>query len=154
MLSLQDLLALRQTNRILRLSFPHDDGPSAQLVPQRLHATESLSRDFEYTVELLSDDASLALKDLMGCLLCIELVREDGSLRYFSGHVFAFRLVRTDGAISFYEAVLAPWLAYLKLRKDNYLFHGKTLRQQTEDIFADYGALPSWNFRVAGEDRR
>jgi type VI secretion system secreted protein VgrG len=152
MLSLQDLIALRQTNRILRLSFPQDDGPAAQLVPQRLHATESLSRDFEYTVELLSDDASLALKDLMGCLVCVELVREDGSLRYFSRHVFAFRLVRTDGGISFYEAVLAPWLAYLKLRKDNYLFHGKTLRQQTEDIFADYGALPSWDFRVAGED--
>jgi type VI secretion system secreted protein VgrG len=152
MLSLQDLIALRQTNRILRLSFPHDDGPSAQLVPQRLHAKEALSRDFEYTVELLSDDASLALKDLMGCLVCVELVRDDGSLRYFSGHVFAFRLVRTDGAISFYEAVLAPWLAYLKLRKDNHLFHGKTLRQQTEDVFADYGALPSWDFRVAGED--
>jgi type VI secretion system secreted protein VgrG len=116
MLSLQDLIALRQTNRILRLSFPHDDAPSAQLVPQRLNAKEALSRDFEYTVELLSDDASLALKDLMGCLVCVELVRDDGSLRYFSGHVFAFRLVRTDGAISFYEAVLAPWLAYLKLR--------------------------------------
>jgi len=103
-------------------------------------------------VELLSDDASLELKDLMGRLVCVELVREDGSLRYFSGHVFAFRLVRTDGAVAFYEAVLAPWLAYLKLRKNNFLFHGKTLRQQTEAIFADYGVLPSWDCRIAGDD--
>ncbi|WP_322403942.1 type VI secretion system Vgr family protein [Massilia luteola] len=152
MLSLHDIIARRQTNRILRLTFPHDDGPAAQLLPQRLHATEALSRDFEYTVELLSDDASLALKDLMGRLMCVELVRDDGSLRHFTGHVFAFRLVRTDGAVAFYEAVLAPWLAYLKLRRDNYLFHGKTLRQQTESIFEDYGALPSWDCRVAGED--
>jgi type VI secretion system secreted protein VgrG len=152
MLSLQELIGHRQTNRILRLTFPHGDGPPAQLLPQRLHAAEALSRDFECTVELLSDDASLTLKDLIGRLLCVELVREDGSLRHFSGYVFAFRLVRTDGGVAFYEAVLAPWLAYLKLRKNNYLFHGKTLRQQTEAIFADYGALPSWDCRVAGED--
>ncbi|KQV42645.1 contractile injection system protein, VgrG/Pvc8 family [Massilia sp. Root335] len=116
MLSLHDIIARRQTNRILRLTFPHDDGPAAQLLPQRLHATEALSRDFEYTVELLSDDASLALKDLMGRLMCVELVRDDGSLRHFTGHVFAFRLVRTDGAVAFYEAVLAPWLRAARSR--------------------------------------
>ena len=153
MLFLQDLIARRQTNRILRLTFPHNDGPSAQLLPQRLHAVEALSRDFEYKVELLSDDASLALKDLMGRLMCVELVREDGSLRYFTGYVFAFRLMRTDGGVAFYEAVLAPWLAYLGLRKNNCLFHGKNVRQQTEAVFAEYGVLPSWDCRVAGDDR-
>lgn len=152
MSAIHDLIERLQNHRILRLSFPHADGPAAQLLPNRLHATEALSRDFEYTVELLSDNATLSLKDVLGKLMCVELVRADGSLRYFSGYVFGFRFLRTDGGMALYEAELAPWLAYLKLRKDNYLFHHKTLREQTESIFADYGALPMWDCRITGDN--
>jgi type VI secretion system secreted protein VgrG len=148
----QDIVRRFQTNRILRLSFPHLDGPDAQLLPNKLHAVEGMSRDFEYTVELLSDNASLSLKDVQGKLLCVELVRADGTVRCFTGYVFTFRRIRTDGAIVFYEAKLAPWLAFLKLRKDNYLFHGKTLREQTGSIFEDYGTLPSWDCRITGAE--
>lgn len=149
----QQLLGVRQTNRILRLSFPHGDSPQCQLLPNSLDAHEAMSRDFAYTVELLSDNAMLALKDMQGKLLCIELVRQDGSLRYFTGYVFGFSLQKTDGGIAFYKAELAPWLAYLKLRKDNYLFHGHTLREQTESIFSDYATLPKWDCRVQGPDQ-
>ncbi|WP_442783469.1 type VI secretion system Vgr family protein [Collimonas fungivorans] len=150
--SLSALIQGRQHDRILRLSFPHDDGPQAQLLVNKLDAVESLSRDFAFTVELLSDDAGLALKDLQGKLFTVELVRADGSLRYFSGYCFEFRLIRTDGSISFYQARLGPWLQYLHLRKDNFIFHGKTLREQLDGIFSDYGTLPDWDFRVSGED--
>jgi type VI secretion system secreted protein VgrG len=61
-------------------------------------------------------------------------------------------LLRTDGDVSFYQAQLGPWLQYLRLRTDNYIFHGKTLREQLESIFLDYGILPFWDFRVGGED--
>ena len=54
MLFLQGPVARRQTNRILCLTFP-----------RRLHAVEALSRDVECKVELLSDDASLAMEGLM-----------------------------------------------------------------------------------------
>lgn len=151
--SIQDLLfADAQHERIMRLSFPHDDGIDAQLLVNRLDATEAMSRDFEYRVELLSDSATIALKDLQGKLMTIELVRGDGSLRYFSGYVFSFRLLTTDGGFAFYEATLGPWLRYLGLRKDNYLFHGLSLHDQTAAIFADYAALPDWDCRVMGED--
>jgi type VI secretion system secreted protein VgrG len=141
-----------QNKRILRVSFPHDDGPDAQLLANQLDAAESLSRDFEYRVELLSDSATLPLKEMQGKLMTVALVRGDGSLRYFSGYVFSFRLVRTDGGFAFYEAILGPWLKYLSLRKDNYLFHGKTLLQQTDSIFADYSVLPDWDCRIRGDD--
>ncbi|WP_211441417.1 type VI secretion system Vgr family protein [Collimonas humicola] len=150
--SLSALIQGRQNSRILRLSFPHDDGPQAQLLVNKLDAIESLSRDFEFSLELLSDDAGLALKELQGKLLCVELVRADGSLRYFSGYCFEFRLTRTDGAITFYQAKLGPWTQYLRLRKDNYIFHGKTLREQLDSIFKDYGTLPDWDFQISGED--
>jgi len=147
-----DLLHGPQHNRILRLSFPHGDGPPAQLLVQRLEAEESLSRHFRFTVELLSDDPSLALKEMQGKLLTIELVRRDGSLRYFSGYVFSFRRGHADGGITHYEAELGPWLRFLELRKDNYLFHNKNLRDQAESIFSGYSHLPKWEWRVAGPD--
>lgn len=151
--SIQDLiLASAQHRRILRLSFPDDDAPDAQLLVNQLDATEAMSRDFVYRVELLSDSATLALKDMQGKLLVVELVRGDGTLRYFSGYVFSFRLITTDGGFAFYEASLGPWLKYLSLRKDNYLFHGKSLRDQADSIFADYSTLPDWDCRVQGED--
>jgi type VI secretion system secreted protein VgrG len=151
-LSIHDLVYGRQYNRILRLSFPDNDAPTAQFVVNKIDATESLSKDFEFTVELLSDEASVPLKEMQGKLLNIELVRKDGSLRYFSGYVFSFRRRRSDGGITFYEAKLGPWLKFLSLRRDNYLFHNKTLREQTEVIFRDYGTYPQWDWRVTGDD--
>ena len=89
-----------QHKRILTLSFPGKDGPDAQLLANQLSATERMSRDFEFVVEVLSDNARLELKDLIGKRVTVSLVREDGSLRHFNGHVFEFSLERVDGAVS------------------------------------------------------
>jgi hypothetical protein len=67
--SIHDLVYGRQYNRILRLSFPDNDAPPSQFVVSKIDATESLSRDFEFTVELLSDEADVALKEMQGKLL-------------------------------------------------------------------------------------
>jgi type VI secretion system secreted protein VgrG len=60
------LLGTAQTNRLLRLSFPHEDGPRALMLINRLDATEGLSRDFRDTVEVLFNDASIPLMDVPG----------------------------------------------------------------------------------------
>lgn len=148
---LKDLISARQTNRILRLSFPNNDGPRCEFVVEKLDAIESMSRDFEFTIEILSDNATLELKDIQGKLLSVELVQKGGTLRYFSGYCFSFRLKKAEN-IAFYEAKLAPWLRYLTLRKDSYLFHDANLREQTGSIFSDYGAHPVWDFKVYGDD--
>ncbi|MCU6432909.1 type VI secretion system Vgr family protein [Undibacterium sp. Jales W-56] len=147
-----DLLSNRQTNRLLRLSFPNQDGPDdAQLLPQVLNASEHVSKDFDFLVELISDNAELELKQLIGKMVTIELVREDGTLRYFNGYVFRFSLDHVDGSLAYYKMQLCPWLAYLSQRHDNYLFHGKSLQDQTEDIFADYPIRDS-ELRIQGAD--
>ena len=148
---LKALINNRQTNRLLRLSFPRNDGPDALMIANRLDAHEGLSRDFHYTVEILSDSAHIALKDVQGKMMCVELVREDGSLRYFTGYVFEFRLVKSDGGQAFYDAVLLPWTATLRLRRDNYLFHDKSVADQTRDIFDDY-LLRDSELRIHGPD--
>ncbi|SFC54018.1 type VI secretion system Vgr family protein [Massilia yuzhufengensis] len=151
MTDLQALLEAHQSTRILRLSFPANDGPPAKLMVNRFEGTEYLSRDFEFKVEILSDDAWLELEAMHGKLLCVSLVQADGSLRPFTGYVASFKLVKTDGGVAFYEAVLKPWLAYTRLRRNNRLFHAQSLGEQTEAIFAGYGSLPAWDWKVAGE---
>ena len=149
--SLKNLIGERQHQRILRLSFPNNDGPDCEFVVNELDARESMSRDFEYTIEILSDNSALELKDIQGKLMIVALVRKDGTLRHFSGYCFSFRLKKA-GNIAFYEATLSPWLTYLSLRKDNYLFHNATLYDQILSIFRDYGTLAVWDFVVQGHD--
>lgn len=150
--SLRDLIRARQNNRILRLFFPNDDGPRCEFVVETLDASEGLSRDFEFTIEILSNNAKIELKDIQGKLLSVELVQQGGTLRYFSGYCFSFRLKKAEN-IAFYEAKLGPWLRFLCLRKDSFLFHNATLRRQTESIFSDYGAHAVWDYKVYGEDK-
>lgn len=62
--ALRALVEGSRHNRLLRLSFPRNDGPDALMVPNRLDAYEGLSRDFHFTVEVLSDNARLELKEV------------------------------------------------------------------------------------------
>ena len=144
-------LQAHQNTRLLRLSFPKNDGPPVKLMVNRFEGTEYVSRDFEFKVEILSEDAGLVLEAMHGKLLCVSLVQADGSLRAFTGYVRSFKLVKTDGGIAFYEAVLMPWLAYTRLRRNNRLFHAQDLREQAETVFAGYGVLPAWEWKVASE---
>ena len=142
----------RQNQRLLRLSFPHNDAPAgALMVANRLEAYEGLSRDFHFTVEVLSDNPDIALKDVMGKMVTVELVREDGGQRYFNGYVFDFRFVKNDAGFSYYDMVLLPWLAFLRYRRDNYLFHGKSVEDQTDSIFGDYD-VQDWKTKALGDD--
>jgi type VI secretion system secreted protein VgrG len=127
-----------QHNRLLSMTFPHQDGPNAILLPNTLTAHEEISRCFRFEVEMLSDDARIPLKAMMARMVTVSLVREDGSLRHFNGYVTQFRFVRADGGFAFYRAVLEPWLSFAKLRKDNVSFHGKSVIELTEVTFAHY----------------
>jgi len=150
--ALLDLLADQmQARRLLRLEFPRDDAPAGTLVANRLDADEGLSRDFRYAVEVLSDRPDIPLKDVLGKMVTIALQRDDGSVRYFNGYVFEFRFVRNDGGFSYYDMVLRPWLAFLSYRRDNYLFHNKSVKEQTQLIFQDYPG-GDWTTRDLSDD--
>ena len=149
--TLSELIAGRQHNRILRLAFPNNDGPACEFVVNELHAVESISRDFEYTIEILSDNPALALKHVQGKLIRVDLVQAGGTLRHFTGYVFEFRLKRAEN-IAFYEAKLRPWTRYLALRQDCYIFHEANVYDQTASVFADYATHAVWQSRLYGED--
>ena len=141
-----------QEQRLLRLHFPRDDGPAnAVLLVNSIKAREQVSRDFSIEADLLSDDAHLALKAVMGRMVTISMVRDDGSLRYFNGYVGQFRLLHADGGFAAYRMVLQPWLAFARLRQDNVSFHGQSVMQLTETTFGHYEQR-DWKTSLQGDD--
>jgi type VI secretion system secreted protein VgrG len=152
-----------QNRRLLSLSFPHDDAPSATdaygrsrtvtLVVERLAAHEGLGIDFRIELTLLGNDAGIALNDMLGKMMVVSLVRPDGGARYFSGYCTEFSLAGSDGSIAEYRAVLRPWSEFLRARVNDRLFLGQTLQQQITTILVDYQSLaPVWMWRVRGDD--
>ncbi len=127
-----------QHKRLMQLDFPLQDGPPAILLPNKLLAREEISRSFRFDLEVLSDDPRIPLKTLMGRMVTISLVRQDGGVRYFNGYITEFRFLRSDGGFAFYQMVLEPWLAFTRLRKDSRSFHNKSVLQITEETLKDY----------------
>ena len=141
-----------QERRLLRLDFPHGDGPAdCVLLVDTLKAEEQVSRDFRFEAELLSDNAHIALKAMMGRMVTVSMVRDDGTLRHFNGYVGEFRLLRADGGFAAYRMVLQPWLAFARLRQDNVSFHGQSVMQLTETTFAHYEQR-DWKTCLQGDD--
>jgi type VI secretion system secreted protein VgrG len=143
-----------QTRRLLTLTFPRGDGPpDTVMLANMLHAREELSRDFCFHVEVLSDDARIALNDVMAKMVTIALAREDGSLRYFNGYVTEFRFIKTDGGFAYYGMRLEPWLAYAKLRTDSVSNHQRSVIELTEATFRHYPQR-DWGHRLYDADPR
>lgn len=140
-----------QHNRLMRLDFPFEDGPSAILLPNKLVFHEAVSCCFRGVAELLSDDPRIPLKIMMGKMVTISLVREDGSLRYFNGYITEFRFLRSDGGFAFYQMVFEPWLAFARLRKACMSFHNKTVREITEQTLKHYRQA-EWHMRLTDDD--
>jgi type VI secretion system secreted protein VgrG len=140
-----------QSNRLMRMHFPRKDGPKGvAMLANTLDAIEEVSRDFTFTLEVLSNEASIPLKSVMGKMVTVSLVRDDGSLRYFNGYVFEFQFVKTDGGYAFYRMVLKPWLAFLRLRQDNAVFQNLTVLDLCDKIFLNY-LERDVKYRIVGE---
>ena len=144
-------LIRKDAHRLLKLYFPHDDGPSSGLLVNRLVAQEQLSNDFTYTVTVLSDDPDIELTDVQGRMVCVEVLREFGPSRYFNGYCFEFSLQRVENGLAIYEMILKPWLALFRLRRNYFLFHNQNITEQTKQLFCETG-LASHEFRVNQSD--
>lgn len=143
----------KQFDRLLHL---HTGlGPDV-LVAELLHGVESVdSGGFRLQLDALSVDAHLALDELLGQPVLLELLTADSASqrRPFHGHVTACERIGSNGGIARYRLVIEPWLAFLRQRVDSYVFHDKSVIDIAEDIFADYaqaGALvPAWRWELA-----
>jgi type VI secretion system secreted protein VgrG len=100
---------------------------------------EQLGRPFTYEVELLSDDDSIDLSELLGQPATVVLERTDGSIREFNGFVTEFSLIGQHGNFARYRAVMHPWLWFLGQRRNSRIFQEKTVPEIVQSLFREHG---------------
>ncbi|WP_136419632.1 type VI secretion system Vgr family protein [Herbaspirillum sp. ST 5-3] len=149
--SLRALLAqFTQDTRLLRLctSLGAD-----KLLVEHIDGREALSETWCFTITVLCTDAHLDLSVLLGQPALLQLLTQSGELRPIHGHVTAFERLGADGGFARYRLTLEPWLAFLRHRRDSYVWQGKNVLDIIAEIFSDYqdkGMLaPAWRTALA-----
>lgn len=110
-----------------------------KLVFYSMTGREELGRLFSYEVDLLSQDDSLDLSELLGHPASVLLERSDGTLREFNGFVTRFSLVGQHRNFVRYRAVLHPWLWFLGQTKNSRIFQACKVPDVVKEIFREHG---------------
>ncbi|MBX3323516.1 MAG: type VI secretion system tip protein VgrG [Phycisphaeraceae bacterium] len=106
---------------------------------RRLSGTESISRPFEYELELRSDDRMLDVGALVGQIVSIEIDLPDGTVRPINGYVWACRREPDRGRTMCFRATVVPWLRLLEQSTDCRIFQAMTVPEIIKRVFRDHG---------------
>ncbi len=126
-----------QYHRPVTIATPLEPGV---LLPVGVSGTEQLSRLFEYTVELFSQQPDkVKSTDLLGDTMTLQLELSNGQSRYFNGYVSRFVQTGVEGDTVTYEATLVPWLWFLTRTSDCRIFQKKDVPTIIKQVFQDLG---------------
>ncbi|NRF69454.1 type VI secretion system tip protein VgrG [Aquincola sp. S2] len=132
---------LHQRGRLLQMQTAL---PTLALVPERAVMREAVSQPFELTVDALASSAHFELKRLIGEQMTLSLLQPDGGYKPWHGYVTEAAQLGADGGLARYRLVMRPWLHFLALRRDCFVYQDRDARAIFEDVFADH---PQANFR-------
>ena len=100
-----------QDTRLLQLTTPL--GPE-KLIVECMRGEEGISQGYKLTLTVLSTDADISSRPLLGQPALLELLtsasRDD--LRPFHGHITAVECVNADGGLARYALTIEPWYAF------------------------------------------
>lgn len=141
-----------QDTRLLRIHTPLG---TDKLLVECLRGEESLSNNFCFEVSLLSTDAHIPLKSLLGQPALLELLTTGTEMNWrpFHGYVTSARCVGANGGFARYTVTIEPWTAFLKPGRDSRMFQDKTVFQILDGVFQSLqgqGRLaPMWRYDIA-----
>lgn len=154
---LRALLAqFTQDTRLLRLTTHL--GSEALLV-ERIDGREGLNEGFRFDITALCADAHLDLDAMLGRTALLQILTQHSrhAPRPVHGHITAIERLASDGGFTRYRLTLEPWLAFLRHRRDSYIWQDKSVLDIVADIFGGYqdkGALvPAWRLALADASR-
>lgn len=140
--ALAKLAQLNQDTRLVRVKSTLDPEP---FVLRSLRGSEEISRPFDFHVELLSVDAHLELKQVVGQPLRLSMRTTAGD-RHFHGYVKEFARTRTDGGLAVYEAQIQPWFAFLDYTSNCRIFQDRTVLEIVDEVFGAYSDLAAYRY--------
>ena len=117
---------------------------ATSLIVERVRGDEAVNAPFRFEIECLSTSVELELKSFLGEPIKLGLLKADGAHRHWHGHVTEAAWLGADGGLVRYRLTMSPWTTYLELRRDSFIFVGKTAEEIVTELFADH---PSAAFR-------
>jgi type VI secretion system secreted protein VgrG len=121
-----------QSGRLLKLDTPLGDNV---LLPQRVIAHSRLSRDYAFTVDVVTSTATIELKTLIAQPVTLWIQQSDASYLPHHGYVHTARRLGADGALISYQLGFASWLHFLKFRKDARIWQDQPADHILTDVF-------------------
>ncbi|MHC8317958.1 type VI secretion system Vgr family protein [Pseudomonas sp. LB3P31] len=135
-----------QNRRLIKFTTATDG--AQELLLDRYSGSEGLSTLFGFELALISQDAQLPLKTLIGQPALLDIELASGGSRYIHGYISRFSLQHSDGGLAHYCATLSPWLWMLSRRFDSRIFQEQTIEDVIRQVFAAYGALANFAIRL------
>lgn len=111
------------------------------LVLLRFSGSDYLNGLFEYQVDALSTQQNVDFDGLIGTHATVELLAQNGEKRQFDGIVTQARWAGSGESGNKYILTLSPWLWIAGRRRNQRIFHNKTVVQILEELLKPYASL-------------
>lgn len=122
-----------QHNRLIKLTTVLGDDV---LLPQRVLANERLGRSYEYTIDLVCVRDDIELKTLIAKPVTLWLQQADRSYLPVHGYAYTVKRLGCDGQLTYCQMSIAPWLHFLRFRRDARIWQDKTADDILADVFS------------------
>lgn len=142
-------LSLRQETRRGKLTTVLGTDVLALL---RFSGSDRMNGLFDYRVEALSTSESIDFDSLIGTAAVVEL-RSEGGPTQFSGIVSEAQWLGVGENGYRYTLTLRPWLWLTGLRRNQRIFHNRTVVQILQELWAPYAGQgdPAWELRLSAD---
>jgi type VI secretion system secreted protein VgrG len=100
---------------------------------------EAISRPFSFSLDLLSENASISFDQIVGQRVSISLTQAAGEERYINGFVSRFSQSGADVRFTHYHAEVVPWLWFLTRSAACRIFQNMTVPDIITKVFTDLG---------------
>ena len=125
-----------QANRPMRVDSAL--GEDALLL-EGFSGTEGVSTPFGYTLDLLSENASIAPADVLRKPAWVTIKTPDGGERIIHGLVRSLAQLGRSEELTSYRAEVVPWLWFLSLSSDCKIFQNLSVPEIVEQVFKGLG---------------
>ncbi len=129
-------MAFTQDNRLIAIDTPL--GKNVLLL-NSFEGREGISRLFRFSLELLSENHSVAFKDIIGKQVTLSVQLFSDEKRYWNGLVSRFACNGRDDRFTYYHAEIVPWTWFLTRTADCQIFQQKTIPEIIKKVFQDHG---------------
>ena len=131
--------------------------PNDGLAILTLSSDEEMSKVPVYSIEVLSRDTSIRPSEVLMQVFSVKCEFDDEQgekhTRYFTGHAVKFSPVPDEEERSSryfkYRIELRPWLWFLGLRRNCWIFQGKSIQEIIEELLQRYPSAPAVEWRIA-----